>query len=142
MIKKKIGVDEQKAFEEACKMNGIKITPYDSNKNPVAYIDYTGEKRMLEGAKKSNENCLNNITVGDFVKVLAKSPQNTRGSIFIGYVMEKDERAGSIALKTRGRSAYAFQKSRLLKLDDIIKAEIIKRKNVAVAKKKKGKGIG
>ena len=45
MIKKKIGVDEQKAFEEACKMNGIKITPYDSNKNPVAYIDYTGKKK-------------------------------------------------------------------------------------------------
>lgn len=55
MIKKKIGVDEQKAFEEACKMNGIEITPCDSNKNSVAYIDQTGKTKTLEKKKIKEE---------------------------------------------------------------------------------------
>lgn len=138
MIKKKNGVNEQKAFEEACKMNGIELTPYGSNKNPVAYIDYTGKKRMLKNTKRNNVNCLSSITVGDYVRVLAKSPRKTKGSVFVGYVMEKDEQAGSISLRPKRRMAYAFQKSRLLKLDNVIKADIIKRKNTS----KKGKSGG
>ena len=47
MIKRKSGVDKNKAFEEACKKNGILLTPKNTNKRPVSYIDRNGRKRFL-----------------------------------------------------------------------------------------------
>lgn len=55
MIKKKQGINRENAFRNACKINDIELTPKNTNKSPVAYIDNQGKKVYLgkESLKKT-----------------------------------------------------------------------------------------
>lgn len=125
MIKRKNGIDANKAFEASCKKNNIRIVARNANMNSPTYIDLAGMEKDIDSAKKEDE-----FRVGDLVRVYGKTKKgkSERIQVFEGVVLRKQNNSSKGTFTVRKNvNGKKFSKTWSVNSPSIEKIEVIRK---------------
>lgn len=96
MIKRKVSVDGNKAFEISCKNNNIEMAKKALTLNSPSYIDLTGTKKVLGSGENETELISPDFNVGDIVRVYdtIRDGNREKTQVFEGVVLRKRVNGG------------------------------------------------